>query len=152
MLVRIIFVCLISFAAAYPQKVDERLLLIEAQKLISYMESYDQMANKYTDVFIVSNITNVAQSVSRSMNILINVYHLIHIHNIIQGVEDRQTVGNYVYQQLPKLSRLLKIERKITNGMLSSVNNKEIIDITSLYISSLNYIITTLDTSVNKLN
>ncbi len=147
MIKRIIIVCLISFAAAYPQKVDERLLLVEAQKLITYMESFDQMANNYTDVFIVSNITNIAQSVSRSMNILINVYHLIHIHNIIQGVEDRQTVGNYVYQQLPKLSRLLKIERKITNGMLSSVNNKEIIDITSLYIGSLNFVITTLDTS-----
>jgi hypothetical protein len=148
MLVRIIFVCLISFAAVFPQKVDERLLLVEAQKLITYMESYDQMANKYTDVFIVSNITNVAQSVSRSMNILINVYHLIHIHNIIHGVEDKQTVGNYVYQQLPKLSRLLKIESKITNGMLSTVNTKEIKDVTTLYINSLNYIITTLDTSV----
>ncbi len=148
MLVRIIIVCIISFAAVYPQKVDERLLLIEAQKLIKYMESFDEMANKYTDVFIVSNITNVAQSVSRSMNILINVYHLIHIHNIIQGVDDKQTVGNYVYQQLPKLSRLLKIERKITNGMLSSVSTKEIKDITTLYIGSLNYIITTLDTSV----
>ncbi len=148
MIVRIIFVCLISFAAVYSQKIDERLLLIEAQKLITYMESYDQMANKYTDVFIVSNITNIAQSVSRSMNILINVYHLIHIHSIIQGAEDKQTVGNYVYQQLPKLARLLKIERKITNGMLSSVNTKEIKDVTTLYISSLNYIITTLDTSV----
>ena len=148
MIVRIIFVCLISFAAVYPQKIDERLLLIEAQKLITYMESFDQMANKYTDVFIVSSLTNIAQSVSRSMNILINVYHLIHIHNIIQGAEDKKTVGNYVYQQLPKLSRLLKIERKITNGMLSSVNTKEIKDVTTLYISSLNYIITTLDTSV----
>jgi len=148
MIVKIIFVCLISFASVYPQNVDERLLLIEAQKLITYMESFDQMANKYSDVFIVSNITNIAQSVSRSMNILINVYHLIHIHNIIQGAEDKQTVGNYVYQQLPKLSRLLKIERKITNSMLSSVNTKEIKDITTVYISSLNYIITTLDTSV----
>ena len=148
MLVRIIIVCIISFAAVYPQKVDERLLLVEAQKLITYMESFDQMANNYSNVFIVSHITNIAQSVSRSMNILINVYHLIHIHNIIQGVEDKQIVGNYVYQQLPKLSRLLKIERKITNGMLSSVNTKEIKDITTLYISSLNYIITTLDTSV----
>ncbi len=148
MLVRIIIVCLISFAAVYPQKIDERLLLVEAQKLITYMESFDQMANKYTDVFIVSKITNVAQSVSRSMNILINVYHLIHIHNIIKGVEDKQTVGNYVYQQLPKLSRLLKIERKITNGMLSSVNTKEIKDITTLYISSLSFVITTLETSV----
>jgi hypothetical protein len=148
MLVRIIFVCLISFAAVFPQKVDERLLLVEAQKLITYMESFDQMANKYTDVFIVSNITNIAQSVSRSMNILINVYHLIHIHNIIQGVDDKQTVGNYVYQQLPKLSRLLKIERKITNGMLSSDNTKEIKDITTLYINSLSYVITTLETSV----
>ncbi len=148
MLVRIIIVCIISFAAVYPQKVDERLLLVEAQKLITYMESFDQMANNYSNVFIVSHITNIAQSVSRSMNILINVYHLIHIHNIIQGVEDKQIVGIYVYQQLPKLSRLLKIERKITNGMLSSVNTKEIKDITTLYISSLNYIITTLDTSV----
>jgi hypothetical protein len=133
MLVRIIIVCLISFAAVYPQKIDERLLLIEAQKLIKYMESFDEMTNNYTDGFIVSNITNVAQSVSRSMNILINVYHLIHIHNIIQGVEDKQTVGNYVYQQLPKLSRLLIIERKITNGILSSVNTKEIKDVTTLY-------------------
>jgi hypothetical protein len=70
MLVRIIIVCLISFAAVYPQKIDERLLLIEAQKLIKYMESFDEMTNNYTDGFIVSNITNVAQSVSRSMNIL----------------------------------------------------------------------------------
>ncbi len=147
MIVRIIYVCLISFASLYPQKIDERLLLIEAQKLITYMEAYDQLANKYTDVFTVSNITNIAQSVSRSMNILINVYHLIHIHNIIQGIEDKNTVGNYVYQQLPKLSRLLKIERKITGGMLSSVNTKEIKDVTTLYINSLNYIITTLDTS-----
>ena len=148
MLVRIIIVCIISFAAVYPQKVDERLLLVEAQKLITYMESFDQMANNYSNVFIVSHITNIAQSVSRSMNILINVYHLIHIHNIIQGVEDKQIVGNYVYQQLPKLSRLLKIERKITKGMLSSVNTIEIKDVTTLYITSLNYIITTLDTSV----
>lgn len=148
MLVKIIIVCLISFAAVYPQKIDERLLLIEAQKLINYMESFDEMTNEYTDIIIVSNITNVAQSISRSMNILINVYHLIHIHNIIQGVEDRQTVGNYVYQQLPKLSRLLKIERKITNGMLSSIGTKEIKDVTTLYISSLSFVITTLDTSV----
>lgn len=144
----IIIICIISFAAVFPQKVDERLLLVEAQKLITYMESFDQMANNYSNVFIVSHLTNIAQSVSRSMNILINVYHLIHIHNIIQGVEDKQIVGNYVYHQLPKLSRLLKIERKITNGMLSSVNTKEIKDITTVYISSLNYIITTLDTSV----
>ena len=137
----------ISVAAVYPQKIDERLLLVEAQKLIKYMESFDEMANKYTDVFIVSNITNVAQSVSRSMNILINVYHLIHIHNIIQGVEDKQTVGNYVYQQLPKLSRLLKIERKITNGMLSTISTKEIKDMTTLYIGSLSFVIKTLDTS-----
>ena len=148
MIVRIIIVCLISFAVVYPQKIDERLLLIEAQKLIKYMESFDEMANKYTDVFIVSSITNVAQSVSRSMNILINVYHLIHIHNIIQGVEDKATVGNYVYQQLPKLSRLLKIERKITKGMLSSVNTKDVKDMTTLYIGSLSFVITTLDTSV----
>ena len=147
MIVRIIIVCLISFAAVYPQNIDERLLLVEAQKLITYMEAFDEMANKYTDVFIVSNITSVAQSVSRSMNILINVYHLIHIHNIIQSAEDKQTVGNYVYQQLPKLSRLLKIERKITSSMLPSVNTKEIKDITTLYINSLSYIITTLDTS-----
>ena len=148
MIVRIIFFCLISIAAIYPQKIEERLLLVEAQKLIKYMESFDEMANDYTDVYTIAYITNIAQSVSRSMNILINVYHLIHIHNIIQGVEDKNTVGHYVYQQLPKLSRLLKIERKITGGMLSSVNTKEIIDITTLYISSLNYIITTLDTSV----
>ena len=147
MIVRIIFVCLISFASVYPQKIDERLLLIEAQKLITYMESFDQMANKYTDVFIVSNITNIAQSVSRSMNILINVYHLMHIHNIIQGVEDKQTVGIYVYQQLPKLSRLLKIERKIPNGMLSTVTTKEIKDLTTLYINTLSYVISTLETS-----
>ena len=148
MLLRIIIVCLISFTAAFPQKIDERLLLVEAQKLINYMESFDQMANKYTDVFIVSNITNVAQSVSRSMNILINVYHLIHITNIIQGAEDKQTVGDYVYQQLPKLSSLLKIERKITNGMLPSISTKEIKDVTTLYTSSLEYVITVLDTSV----
>jgi hypothetical protein len=148
MLVRIIIVCLISFAAVYPQKIDERLLLIEAQKLIKYMESFDEMTNNYTDGFIVSNITNVAQSVSRSMNILINVYHLIHIHNIIQGAEDKNRVGIYIYQQLPKLSRLLIIERKITNGILSSVNTKEIKDVTTLYTSSLDYVITTLDTSV----
>ncbi len=148
MIVRIIFVCLISFAAAYPQKVDERLLLIEAQKLITYMESFDEMANKYTEVFIVSNFANVAQSVSRSMNILINVYHLIHIHNIIQGKEDKQIVGNYVYRQIPKLSRLLKIEHKITESILSSIYTKEINDMTTLYISSLSYVIITLDTSV----
>ena len=148
MLLRIIIGCLISFTAAFPQKIDERLLLVEAQKLINYMESFDQMANKYTDVFIVSNITNVAQSVSRSMNILINVYHLIHITNIIQGAEDKQTVGDYVYQQLPKLSSLLKIERKITNGMLPSISTKEIKDVTTLYTSSLEYVITVFDTSV----
>jgi hypothetical protein len=112
------------------------------------MESFDEMTNNYTDGFIVSNITNVAQSVSRSMNILINVYHLIHIHNIIQGAEDKNTVGHYVYQQLPKLSRLLKIERKITKGMLSSINTKAVKDITTLYIGSLSFVITTLDTSV----
>jgi hypothetical protein len=148
MLVKIIIVCLISFAAVYPQKIDERLLLIEAQKLINYMESFDEMANNYTDVFIVSNITNVAQSVSRSMNILINIYHLIHIHNIIQGVDDKKTVGKYVYAQLPKLSRLLKIEHKITDGMLLSIKTREVKDITTLFISSLSFVITTLDTSV----
>lgn len=148
MLVRIIIVCIISLAAVYPQKVDERLLLVEAQKLITYMESFDQMANNYSNVFIVSHITNIAQSVSRSMNILINVYHLIHIHNIIQGVEDKQIVGIYVYQQLPKLSRLLKIEHKITESILSSINTKEIKDMTTFYINSLSYVITTLDTPV----
>ena len=147
MFVRIIIFCLISFVVVYPQKIDERLLLVEAQKLIKYMESFDEMANKYTDGFIVSNITNVAQSVSRSMNILINVYHLIHIHNIVKGAEDKNTVGNYVYQQLPKLSRLLKIERKISKSILSSVKTKEVKDMTTLYITSLSFVITTLDTS-----
>jgi hypothetical protein len=145
MSLRIIIFCLISFAAVYPQKVDERLLLVEAQKLIKYMESFDEMANKYSDGFVVSNITNVAQSVSRSMNILINVYHLIHIQNIIQGAEDKNRVGIYIYQQFPKLSRLLKIELKITTGILSSVNTQEIKDMISLYIGSLNFVITTLD-------
>ena len=148
MLIRTIIGCLISFTATFPQKIDERLLLVEAQKLINYMDSFDQMANNYTDVFIVSHITNVAQSVSRSMNILINVYHLIHITNIIQGEEDKQTVGDYVYQQLPKLSSLLKIELKITNSMLPSISTKEIKDVATLYTTSLEYVITVLDTSV----
>ena len=72
------------------------------------------MVNDYTDVYTIAKITNIVQSVSRSMNIFINVYHVIHIHNIIQGVEDRQTAGNYIYQQFPKLSRLLEIESKMT--------------------------------------
>ncbi|MCH7774862.1 MAG: hypothetical protein IH784_10735 [Bacteroidetes bacterium] len=148
MIVRIIIVCLISFAATYPQKVDERLLLIESQKFINYMDSFDQMSNKYTDLYTYTNISNIAQSVVRSMNLLLNVYHLIHIHNIIQGEEDKQIVGNYVYRQIPKLSRLLKIEHKITESILSSIKTKEINDMTTLYINSLSYVITTLDTSV----
>ena len=68
-IVRIIIVCLISFAAICPQKVDERLLLIESQKFINYMDSFDQMSNKYTDLYTYTNISNIAQSVVRSMNL-----------------------------------------------------------------------------------
>ena len=148
MIVTIIIFFLISFAALYPQKIDERLLLIESQKFINYMDSFDQMSNKYTDIYTYTYISNIAQSVVRSMNLLLNVYHLIHIHNIIQGEEDKHLVGNYVYRQIPKLSRLLKIEHKITESILSSINTKEIKDMTTFYINSLSYVITTLDTSV----
>ena len=148
MIVRVIIVSLISFASMYAQNVDERLLLIESQKFINYMDSFDQMSNKYTDLYTYTNISNIAQSVIRSMNLLLNVYHLIHIHNIIQGEEDKHIVGKYVFRQIPKLSRLLKIEHKITESILSLIKTKEIKDMTTLYINSLSYVITTLDTSV----
>ena len=90
---------------AFPQTIDERLLLVETQKLLAYMDNIENMTIEGEEEYAVAS--NVANSFARSINIVVNAYHLIHIYNLIDGEKDKLIVGNYLRQQIPRTSGLL---------------------------------------------
>jgi len=120
---------------AFPQTIDERLLLVETQKLLTYMDNIENMTIEGKEEYAVAS--NVANSFARSINIVVNAYHLIHIYNLIDGEKDKLKVGNYLRQQIPRTSGLLNIEMKLSKGFTSSSQSKQIKNITELYVSSL---------------
>ena len=130
----ILFVC-----TSFAQNIDERLLLVETQKLLTYLDSYDQIYSQGGEDYIIA--TNISNSAARSINVVMNAYHLIHIYNFLNGKEDKLKVEDYLRKQLPHTSRLLKIELGLTNGIISSARGKEIKDTTELYTTSLNFVI-----------
>lgn len=130
-------------ATSFPQTIDERLLLIEIQKIITYGDSFEQIAIERVEEYAVAS--NVTNSIVRSINIVMNIYHLIHIYNIIEGEEDKMKVGDYLSGRIPRTLRLLKIEIKLTTQFTSSSKSKQIKDITELYVQSLDFVIKLLN-------
>jgi len=130
-------------ATSFPQTIDERLLLIETQKVLTYMDTFEQITVEGAEEYSIAS--NVANSIARSINVVMNAYHLIHIYNIIQGEEDRAKVRAYLQKQLPHTSRLLKIEFNIVSKYIASSKNKVIKNSTELYINSLDFVIKLLD-------
>lgn len=131
---RYLFFILI-IATSFPQKIDERLLLIETQKILSYMDNFEQITIDVEDEYAVAS--NVANSIARSINIVVNAYHLIHIYNLIDGEKDKLKVGDYLREQIPRTLGLLKIEVNLSTRFTNSSKSKQIIDITELYVKSL---------------
>lgn len=134
-----IFILTTSFS----QTIDERLFLIETQKILTYIDTFEQIIIEGTEESAI--VSNVANSIARSMNVVMNAYHLIHIYNILQGEEDRARVRDYLIKQLPHNSRILKIELKLTSKYISSSKNKVIRNSTELYINSLDFVIKLLN-------
>ena len=120
---------------SFPQTIDERLLLNETQKILTYMDTFEQITIEEAEEYAVAS--NVANSIARSINIVVNAYHLIHIYNIIEGEEDKMKVGDYLRMQIPRTSGLLKIEINLSAKFTSSSKSKQIKDITLLYVNSL---------------
>ncbi len=131
------------FATSFPQTIDERLLLIETQKILTYMDTFEQIAIEGAGEYAIAS--NVANSIARSINVVMNAYHLIHIYNIIQGEEDRAKVLDYLKKQLPHTSRLLKIEFNLASKYIASSKNEVIKNSTELYIKSLDFVIKLLN-------
>ena len=140
---RYLFFILI-IATSFPQSIDERLLLIETQKILTYMDNFEQITIEGEDEYAVAS--NVANSIARSINIVVNAYHLIHIYNIIEAEKDKIRVGDYLKQQIPRTSGLLKIEIKLSKGFTSSSKSTQIMDITELYVNSLESVMKLLNT------
>ena len=128
---------------SFPQTIDERLILIETQKILTYIDTFEQITIEGAEEYAIAS--NVANSIARSINVVMNAYHLIHIYNIIQGEEDRAKVRAYLQKQLPHTSRLLKIEFNLTSKYISSSKNKVIKNSTELYSNSLNFVIKLLN-------
>jgi len=120
---------------SFPQTIDERLLLNETQKILIYMDTFEQITIQEAEEYAVAS--NVANSIARSINVVVNAYHLIHIYNIIEGEEDKMKVGGYLRKQIPRTSGLLKIEINLSTKFTSSSKSKQIKDITELYVNSL---------------
>ncbi len=120
---------------SFPQTIDERLLLNETQKILIYMDTFEQITIQEAEEYAVAS--NVANSIARSINVVVNAYHLIHIYNIIEGEEDKMKVGDYLRMQIPRTSGLLKIEINLSTKFTSSSKSKQIKDITELYVNSL---------------
>jgi len=129
---------------SFPQSIDERLLLTETQKILAYMDRMEQITIKGEEEYAVAS--NVANSIARSINIVVNAYHLLHIYNIIESEDDKLKVGDYLRQQIPRTSGLLKIEMKLSTGFTSSSKSKEIKEITVLYVQSLATVMKLLNT------
>jgi hypothetical protein len=130
-------------STSFAQDIDEQLLLVETQKILTYLDLYDEIYSRGGEDYVIA--TNISNSAARSINVVMNAYHLIHIYNFISGKEDKSKVGNYLRIQLPHASRLLKIELNLTEGIISSATNKEIKDTTELYKSSLDLVIKILN-------
>ena len=128
---------------SFPQATDERLLIIESRKILTYMDTFEKIAREQEEESHIAS--NVANSMARSMSVVMNAYHLIHIYNIIKGEEDRSTVLDYLKERLPFSSRLLKIEVKVTSKYITLSTNKVIKDNTELYIKSLDFLIMLLN-------
>jgi len=137
------FIFIFFISTSFPQSEDERFILIEAQKILAYMSTLDQISLEQAAEFAVAS--NVANSVARSINVVMNAYHLIHIYNIIQGEEDKIKVGEYLGKQIPRTSKLLEIEVKLSTRFTLSNKSKGIKDITESYINSLNFVIKLLN-------
>ncbi len=134
-----IFILTTSFS----QTIDERLLLIETQKILTYGDIFEQIAIERVEEYAVAS--NVTNSIVRSLNIVMNTYHLIHIYNIIKGEEDKMKVGDYLGGRITHTSRLLKTEVKLTTRFTSSIKSKQIKGITELYVKSLAFVIKLLN-------
>jgi len=130
-------------ATSFPQTIDERLLLIETQKILTYMDTIEQITIEGEEEYAVAS--NVANSLARSINIVVNAYHLIHIYNIIDGEEDKIKVEDYLSQQIPRTLGLLKIEIKLSTGFTSSSQSKQVKEITDLYVKSLDSVMKLLN-------
>ncbi len=124
---------------SFPQTIDERLLLIETQKILAYGDTFEQIAIERVEEYAVAS--NVTNSIVRSLNIIMNTYHLIHIYNMIEGEEDKMKVGDYLRGRITHTSRLLKTEVKLATRFTSSSKSKQIKDITELYFKSLDFVI-----------
>jgi len=122
-------------ATSFPQTIDERLLLIETQKILTYMDTFEQITIEGEEEYAVAS--NVANSIARSINVVVNAYHLIHIYNLIDGEKDKLKVGDYLREQIPRTLGLLKIEVNLSTRFTNSSKSKQIIDITELYVKSL---------------
>lgn len=131
------------FTTSFPQTIDERLLLIETQKILTYGDTFEQIAIERVEEYAVAS--NVTNSIVRSLNIVMNTYHLIHIYNIIEGEEDKMMVGDYLKGRITHTSRLLKTEVKLAARFTSSSKSKQIKDITELYVKSLGFVIKLLN-------
>ncbi len=133
------------FTTSFSQTIDERLLLIETQNILTYGDTFEQIViESVEDYAVASNVTN---SIVRSLNIVMNTYHLIHIYNIIEGEEDKMKVGDYLRGRITLTSRLLKTEVKLATRFTSSSKSKQIKDITELYVKSLDFVIKLLNDS-----
>jgi hypothetical protein len=122
-------------ATSFSQTIDERLLLNETQKILTYMDKIEQITIDGEEEYAVAS--NVANSIARSINIVVNAYHLIHIY---------KKVGDYLRQQIPRTSGLLKIEIKLSKGFTSSNKSKQITEISDLYVKSLDSVMKLLNT------
>jgi len=143
MLRYLIFIFIFIFTTSFPQTIDERLLLIETQKILTYIDTFEQIVTEGAEESVIAS--NVANSIARSMNVVMNAYHLIHIYNILQGEEDRAKVRDYLIKQLPHNSRILKIEFNLTTKFIALNKNKVIKNSTELYINSLDFVIKLLN-------
>ena len=133
------------FTTSFSQTIDERLLLIETQNILTYGDTFEQIViESVEDYAVASNVTN---SIVRSLNILMNTFHLIHIYHIIEGEEDKMKVGDYLRGRITQTSRLLKTEVKLATRFTSSSKSKQIKDITELYVNSLDFVIKLLNDS-----
>ncbi|NNG27488.1 MAG: hypothetical protein HKM87_08175 [Ignavibacteriaceae bacterium] len=134
---------ILFLTTSFPQTIDERLLLIETQKILTYIDTFEQIDTEGAEESAIAS--NVANSIARSMNVVMNAYHLIHIYNILQGEEDRVKVRDYLLKQLPHNSRILRIEFNIVSKYITSSKNTVIKNSTELYINSLDFVIKLLN-------
>ncbi|GAB4296290.1 MAG: hypothetical protein Kow0098_19340 [Ignavibacteriaceae bacterium] len=134
----------ILLSTAVAQSDPEIIILSEVQRLVGFIDQFQQISQDVNDTdFKIA--AGVAHSVARSVNITMNAYHLIHIQAMITGTEDKQAVSSYVMKQLPGLSRLMKIESRLTEEMIEQCRNEKVLNKSKEYLHSLLTITSTLD-------